>query len=78
MARLASGKTSFFVVRHAPYNSLDVTNYKLDVSTSVGDLAIPQLGGKLTLNGRDSKIHVTDYDVGGTNLLYSSAEIFTW
>jgi beta-galactosidase len=32
----------------------------------------------LTLNGRDSKIHVTDYDVDGVNLLYSSAEIFTW
>ena len=30
------------------------------------------------MNGRDSKIHVTDYDVGGTNLLYSTAEIFTW
>jgi len=32
----------------------------------------------LTLNGRDSKVHVTDYDVGGTNLLYSTAEVFTW
>lgn len=30
------------------------------------------------LNGRDSKIHVTDYDVGGINLIYSSAEVFTW
>lgn len=32
----------------------------------------------MTLSGRDSKIHVTDYDVGGTNLLYSTAEVFTW
>jgi hypothetical protein len=30
------------------------------------------------LNGRDSKFHVTDYDLGGVNLLYSTAEIFTW
>jgi hypothetical protein len=28
--------------------------------------------------GRESKFHVTDYDVGGINLLYSTAEIFTW
>jgi beta-galactosidase len=30
------------------------------------------------LHGRDSKIHVTDYDVGDINLIYSSAEVFTW
>ncbi|KAH8799443.1 glycoside hydrolase family 35 protein [Xylogone sp. PMI_703] len=32
----------------------------------------------LTLGRRDSKIHVTDYPVGGYTLLYSTAEIFTW
>jgi beta-galactosidase len=41
-------------------------------------VSIPQLAGQLTLNGRDSKIHVTDYDVGGISLRYSTAEIFTW
>jgi beta-galactosidase len=30
------------------------------------------------LNGRDSKIHVTDYDIAGINMIYSSAEVFTW
>lgn len=40
-------------------------------------MTIPQLGGTLTLNGRDSKIHVTDYDVGGYNLVYSSADVYT-
>lgn len=40
-------------------------------------ITIPQLGGTLTLNGRDSKIHVTDYDVGGINLIYSTADIYT-
>jgi hypothetical protein len=44
----------------------------------VGNLTIPQLGGTLALNGRDSKVHVTDYDVGGANMVYSTAEIFTW
>jgi hypothetical protein len=46
--------------------------------TSAGTLSIPQLGGSLTLNGRDSKVHVTDYDVAGINLLYSTSEVFTW
>jgi hypothetical protein len=46
--------------------------------TSRGDIKIPQLGGALTLDGSDHKFHVTDYDVGGINLIYSSAEIFTW
>lgn len=54
------------------------TLYKLKVQTSAGNLTLPQLGGHLSINGRDSKIHVTDYDVGGINLLYSTAEIFTW
>lgn len=30
------------------------------------------------MNGRDSKIHVADYNVSGTNIVYSTAEIFTW
>ncbi|KAF2094930.1 beta-galactosidase [Rhizodiscina lignyota] len=70
--------TRFYVVRHAVYNTLDTTDYKLTVDSSVGTITIPQLQGSLSLHGRDSKIHVVDYDVGGTKLLYSSAEIFTW
>jgi hypothetical protein len=50
----------------------------LSLNTSQGILSIPQLSGSLTLSGRDSKFHITDYDLGGTTLLYSTAEIFTW
>ena len=71
-------KTNFYVTRHADFTSTNVTTYKLNVSTSLGDITIPQLGGVLTMNGRDSKIHVTDYDMDGTSILYSSAEIFSW
>ncbi|KAK6849720.1 beta-galactosidase [Apiospora arundinis] len=71
----ASG--SFFVVRHTDYTSLASTSYKLTLPTSQGSLVIPQTNHSLTLNGRDSKIMVTDYDVQGTTLLYSTAEIFT-
>lgn len=69
--------TNFYVVRHSDYTSRDSTDYTFTVPTSVGSVTIPQLGGTLTLNGRDSKFHVTDYDVGGHNLIYSSAEIYT-
>lgn len=73
-----SSASSFYVVRHTDYTSEASTSYKLKLPTSAGQLTIPQLGGSLTLNGRDSKIHVTDYDVAGTNILYSTAEVFTW
>jgi hypothetical protein len=71
-------KTSFYVARQTRYNSLASTSYKLTVSTSQGNVTVPQLGGQLTINGRDSKIHVADFDVSGFNVLYSTAEIFTW
>ncbi|CZR68512.1 related beta-galactosidase E [Phialocephala subalpina] len=70
--------TSFYVVRHTDYTSYNSTTYQLSIDTSIGNISIPQLGGNLTLNSRDSKIHVCDYDIGGINLIYSSAEIFTW
>ena len=73
--------TNFYIVRHSAYNSNDSTEYKLYAETSVGNLTLPQadhLASSLTLNGRDSKIHVTDFDFGGTNLLYSTGEVFTW
>ncbi|EED22288.1 beta-galactosidase, putative [Talaromyces stipitatus ATCC 10500] len=73
-----STKSSFFVVRHSDYSSLASTSYTLKVPTSAGVLTLPQLSGSLSLNGRDSKIHVTDYNVAGTNILYSTAEVFTW
>lgn len=69
---------SFFVVRHSDYTSLASTNYTLSLPTSAGTISVPQLGGSLTLNGRDSKVHVTDYPLGDSKLLYSTAEIFTW
>ncbi|KAL4926586.1 glycoside hydrolase family 35 protein [Aspergillus undulatus] len=76
--RLSTPSTEFYIVRHSDLTSLESTPYKLQVQTSIGKLNIPQLGGSLTLSGRDSKFHVTDYDVGGLSLLYSTAEIFSW
>jgi hypothetical protein len=50
----------------------------LTIEASGFNVTIPQLGGALSLHGRDSKIHVVDYDVGGINLIYSTAEVLTW
>lgn len=77
----ASGNsTNFYFVRHSRYNTLASTSYQLKISTNAfGNITLPQINGtSLTLNGRDSKIHVSDYDVGGSTLVYSTAEIFTW
>lgn len=70
-----------YIVRHSTYSSYASTPYTFTVATSAGNITIPQLknfSDHLTLNGRDSKVHVTDYSLNGTNLLYSSGEIFTW
>lgn len=73
--------TALYIVRHSAYNSVNSTEYTFTVPSSAGEITIPQsnqLSDHLTLDGRDSKVHVVDCDLGGTNLLYSSAEVFTW
>jgi hypothetical protein len=75
---LIGNSTKFFVVRHTAYESFATTSYSITLPTSRGDITVPQTGGSLSLHGRDSKIFVTDYDLGGVNMLYSTAEIFTW
>ena len=75
---VVGNNTAFFVVRHNNYTNLSSISYKLNLPTSAGNLTVPQLGGVLSLNGRDSKIHVVNYAIAGTDLLYSTAEVFTW
>lgn len=48
----------------------------MNVSTSISTLQIPQVVSFLTLNGRQSKVIVTDYAFGTSRLLYSTAQIF--
>lgn len=68
---------SYFVVRHSDYTTTSSTEYTLSLPTSKGKMPIPALYGTLTLNGRDSKIVVTDYNVRGYTIIYSTAEILT-
>lgn len=71
---LLGNVTNFYIVRHGAYNTLDTTDYRFNFPTSKGNITVDGL----SLHGRDSKVFVSDYDVGGINLLYSTAEIFTW
>jgi Beta-galactosidase, domain 2 len=68
---------AFYVTIHTSSPSTDLTPFKLHVSTSVGNLTIPQQPGNMVLNGRESKIIVTDFGLGNETLIYSTAEIFT-
>jgi hypothetical protein len=68
---------AFYVTIHTSSPSTDLTSFKLNVSTSVGNLTIPQQADTLVLNGRESKIIVTDFGVGEEKLIYSTAEPFT-
>ncbi|KAK4192488.1 beta-galactosidase precursor [Podospora australis] len=70
--------TGFFVVRHQNYSETNSAQYQFSLSTEKGSFLVPFLGGSLTLPGRDSKIHVVNYWVADHQLLYCTAEIFTW
>ncbi|KAI1476633.1 glycoside hydrolase family 35 protein [Daldinia eschscholtzii] len=78
LTRLRGPSTNYYIVRQADYASRRSVQYTLEMETSLGNITIPQLGGALSLHGRDSKIMVSDYPVGAFNLIYSSAEIFGW
>ncbi len=71
-------KGSFFVTRKTAYRDAKPVQYTLNLPISKGTLAIPKLGGSLTMPGRDTRIHVTDYPIGESTLVYCTAEIFTW
>ncbi|KAF9526883.1 glycoside hydrolase family 35 protein [Crepidotus variabilis] len=75
---VVGNQTAFYVVRQTDASLNSAQKYTLTVSTSIGNVIIPSIGGSLTLNGKDSKIHLVDYLAGTTALVYSSAEISTW
>ncbi|RDW82360.1 hypothetical protein BP6252_03472 [Coleophoma cylindrospora] len=69
---------AFYVTIHTDSPSTNLTTFKLHVSTSVGNITVPQgPGSSITLNGRESKIIVTDFAIGKERLIYSTAEVLT-
>ncbi|CAG8667854.1 12887_t:CDS:10, partial [Acaulospora colombiana] len=72
-------KTNFYIVRQNTNTKLDVTEFKLRVnSTVLGQGVTLPSSGSLILDGRESKVIVTDYKFGSSNLIFSTAEVLTW
>ncbi|KAF2470813.1 uncharacterized protein BDR25DRAFT_261998 [Lindgomyces ingoldianus] len=70
--------SAFYVTIHSYSPSSTRESFKLYVSTSIGNLTIPQRGGSIVLNGHQSKILVTDFALGRQILTYSTAEVLTY
>ncbi|KAI9371729.1 glycoside hydrolase superfamily [Aspergillus egyptiacus] len=70
--------SAFYVIRHDYSPSTEVTRFRLNVSTQIGDFSVPSKGS-ITLNGRESKVLVTDFCVGssGKVITYATLEILT-
>lgn len=68
----------FYVTIHSYSPSSTKEAFKLHVSTSIGNLTIPQGSGSIVLNGHQSKILVTDFTMGNATLTYSTAEVLTY
>ncbi|KAI0477066.1 family 35 glycosyl hydrolase [Xylariaceae sp. FL0804] len=64
-------QAGFYVLQHSTSSSRDVTTFSVSLNTSAGTITVPNV----QLNGRQSKIAVTDYRMGNTTLLYSSSDI---
>ncbi|OAK98171.1 hypothetical protein IQ06DRAFT_327640 [Phaeosphaeriaceae sp. SRC1lsM3a] len=69
---------AFYVTIHSESSSSTTESFKLHVSTSVGNLTIPQHAGSIVLKGHQSKILVTDFVIGNHTLTYSTAEVLTY
>ena len=69
---------AFYVTVHATSSSATKESFRLKVNTSVGSLTIPQHSGSIQINGHQSKILVTDFNIGDKTLTYSTAEVLTY
>ncbi|KAH6681709.1 putative beta-galactosidase C, partial [Halenospora varia] len=65
---------AFYVTQQATSSSRASVTFTANLKTSQGTIAVPNIN----LNGRQSKILVTDYTFGKQTLLYSSAEVLTY
>jgi hypothetical protein len=76
--RNPENNAAFYVTIHSESSSGTVESFKLHISTSIGNLTIPQHAGSIILNGHQSKILVTDFAMGNHTLTYSTAEVLTY
>jgi hypothetical protein len=65
----------FYVVRHSNTTLQTSLSFKQNMTTSLGNFQVPQHAADVRINGRDSKILVSDYNAGNQKIIYSTAEI---
>ena len=54
----------------------DVIDFSFDIETTFGPLHVPKSTQSLRLNGRQSKVIVTNYLFGSSRVVYSTASVF--
>ncbi|KAG0652405.1 putative beta-galactosidase C [Hyphodiscus hymeniophilus] len=64
----------FYIVQQSISSSTASVDFSANLNTSAGIVNVTDIN----LNGRQSKILVTDYNFGGNTLLYSSADVLTY
>lgn len=69
---------AFYITIHSYSPSSTKESFKLHVSTSIGNVTIPQRDGSIVLNGHQAKILVTDFSIGKEVITYSTAEVLTY
>lgn len=74
--RNSNTHTGFYIARQTDSTSTQSTDFSLSVNTSKGLLTLPRTFPSINLDGRQSKVIVTDYAFGDSQLLYSTASIF--
>ncbi|RDX44153.1 hypothetical protein OH76DRAFT_1487358 [Lentinus brumalis] len=69
--------TNFLIARQANSTSTANTTFSVQVPTSKGTLTLPQTTGSIALNGRQSKLIITDYPFGAHgSVLFTTASVF--
>lgn len=69
-------EAGFYIVRQNDSTSMAVINFKMNITTTVGILHVPLVASSIQLDGRQSKVIVTDYSFGLSKLVYSTARVF--
>ncbi|GLB38736.1 putative glycoside hydrolase family 35 protein [Lyophyllum shimeji] len=76
LLRNPDSKAAFYILRQADSTSTANITFKLNVTTSTGNLQVPVVSSSIALSGRQSKVVVTDYAFGkSSRALYSTAQV---
>ncbi|KAJ7327585.1 glycoside hydrolase family 35 protein [Mycena albidolilacea] len=69
-------KTGFYVLRQTSSTSTAITTFKLNITTSLGNVQVPIVVSAITLGGRESKLVLADYSFGSSKVGYTTAQVF--